>query len=98
VNSLENPEPVVNSLNHKFDQIKSWICDIAGHRWRYKDYSNFMKANGDPYDFEASRTCTRCNQYAYFYKSWKNEEKSVLDCERDFHSSQEISINTIIYS
>ncbi len=98
MNSTENREPVVNSLNYKFDQIKSWICDLVGHRWRYKDYSNYMKANGDPYDFQASRNCIRCGQYAYFHESWKIGDKSIHDNESDFRSSPEIIINKIIYS
>ena len=94
MNSKQGIETPVTS----FDQVKIKICLLLGHRWRYKDYSNFMKPNGDPYDFSASRNCTRCNQHAYFYKTWKNEEKSILDYESDFHSSQELSINAIVYS
>ena len=93
-----NQVPDTNFIGHKLQQIKGLMCNLMGHRWRYKDYSNFMKENGEQYDFAASRICTRCNQNAYFYKIWKNETKSILDCERDFHSSQQISINSIIYS
>ena len=81
-----------------FNKLNSKICQLAGHRWRYKDYSNSMKANGDGYDFQASRNCTRCNQHAYFHKSWKNGVKSIHDYESDLHSSDEISINDKIYS
>ncbi len=57
------------------------ICNIAGHNWRYQDYSNWMKENGEPYDFSASRTCFRCKQRAYFYKEWveSNEKLTQYD-------------------
>jgi len=71
---------------------------MVGHRWRYKDYSNYIKANGDQYDFKASRNCTRCSQYAYFHEIWTNGEKSIHDYKSNFHSSSEISINKIKYS
>lgn len=46
------------------------LCNIVGHKWRYQDYSNWIKENGDPYDFKASRTCMRCRERAYFYDRW----------------------------
>ncbi len=53
-----------------FKESLNAICNIVGHKWRYQDYSNWIKENGDPYDFKASRTCMRCRERAYFYDSW----------------------------
>ena len=98
MNLIENPVTRSNSLVQYLELFKDKICQFAGHRWRYKDYSHFMKSNGDRYDFKASRKCTRCRQNAYFHDTWKNSDKSIYDFESDYHSSPEISINNIIYS
>ena len=52
-------------------ELKNIICRIAGHSWRYKDYSNWMNENGGSYDFKASRNCIRCNEHGYLYKEWE---------------------------
>lgn len=60
------------------------LCKLTGHKWMYKDYTNWMKENGDSYDFKASRNCTRCNQYEYLFKEWEiKKEKSHYDMEMD---------------
>lgn len=46
------------------------LCKFIGQRWRYKDYSNWMKENGEAYDFKASRHCLWCDQHEYFSGSW----------------------------
>lgn len=86
-------------MNNTFlSNIANKICKTLGHRWRYKDYSNFMKPNGDKYDFTAARNCTRCSQHAYYYNTWKNEGKSKFDFESDFYASKTININEVMYS
>ena len=74
------------------------LCKYFGHNWLYKDYSNHMKENGDAYDFKASRNCTRCNQNAYFYTEWKNEDKAEMDNESDFQLLKKIRINQVTYT
>ena len=80
------------------NQIKKELCKFFGHRWRYKDYSNYIKPNGDDYDFKASRFCRRCNQYAYFYDRWQNQEKSKLDFESNSRTLKKLDIDNKIYS
>ena len=73
-------------------KIKNTLCKITGHRWRYKDYTNWMNENGDSYDFKASRNCTRCNQHEYLYKEWEiKSEKSPHDLERNSYSTKQLS-------
>jgi len=67
--------------------IANFLCLVAGHKWRYKDYSNWKKENGDHYDFRASRICSRCKQNEYLYDEWKVEyRKSPYDIKGDFLS------------
>jgi hypothetical protein len=79
-------------------KIKERFCRVFGHTWRYKDYTNFIKSNGDKYDFRASRNWLVCMQHAYFYDGWQNEGKSRLDYTGDYYLLNEISINSILYS
>lgn len=73
-------------------KIKFSLCKLIGHSWRYKDYSNWMKENGDSYDFKASRNCARCNQHEYLYKDWEiKSKKSPHDSERNSHSTKQLS-------
>ena len=85
-------------LNNKLiSNINSKWCNLLGHSWRYLDYSNHIKENGDKYDFVASRNCKRCEQNEYFYNDWKAENKSPLDYESDYFSLDKIDINNITY-
>jgi hypothetical protein len=83
--------PILNTIANK-------LCKHFGHHWSYKDYSNHITANGDKYDFRASRHCSRCGQNAYFYSEWKNENKAALDTESGYFSLRKIIINKIVYS
>lgn len=78
--------------------FRKQICNLFGHRWRYINYSNHMKENGDKYDFKAARKCTRCYQQAYFYNEWVVEKKSLLDYESSYFSTSRISINNTQYT
>lgn len=40
-----------------YKKFLKMICSIVGHKWYYKDYSGWMKDNGEKYYFEASRNC-----------------------------------------
>ena len=63
------------------------VCRFIGHNWRYKDYSNWMKENGEKYDFKASRKCTRCHTHEYLFDDWQVVEKpSSYDVEKDSRS------------
>ncbi len=85
-------------VNHKMvDKARSYLCHRFGHRWRYKDYSNYIKPNGDKFDFTASRNCVRCDQYAYYYKDWKTQEKSEHDYENQYSYSDTIIIDSVVY-
>lgn len=53
------------------------ICNIVGHKWLYQDYTNWMKENGEPYDFTASRTCSRCRERGYYYNEWVSAEEKM---------------------
>jgi hypothetical protein len=76
----------------------SIICNVIGHNWMYKDYSNWMKDNGETYPFKASRYCTRCNQIGYLYNHWETvAKKSPDDLERDYFACKKISIDDVIY-
>lgn len=54
------------------------LCVLLGHSWRYKDYSQWMKENGEAYDFKMSRFCNRCNQHEYLYTGWVIENKNTF--------------------
>ena len=79
-------------------RIANKLCRLFGHRWHYKDYGNHIQADGNKYDFKASRNCSRCNQHAYFYTEWIVEAKSKTDFQGDYFSLKEIKINNTIYS
>jgi len=79
-------------------RIAKGLCNFFGHRWFYKDYSNYIQADGSKYDFKASRNCSRCNQHAYYYSEWKVEPKSGIDFQADYFSLPKIEINKIVYS
>ena len=72
------------------NRLKQYTCSVIGHQWQYRNYTNYMKPNGEVYDFTASRTCKRCKQNAYYYSEWKNEAKSNLDFENKFDSYDKI--------
>lgn len=72
-------------------QLTKPICKIVGHKWRYKNYSNWIKENGDNYDFTASRNCARCDQNQYLNSEWKTaDRKSPYDLERDVHAVKQL--------
>lgn len=81
-----------------FDSLNKKICSHFGHKWRYKNYDNYIKANGDKYDFQASRTCKRCKELNYYYQNWIAEPKSVLDFQSDFYSTRYIRINKMLFN
>lgn len=85
-------------FKHKlFKQPKVYLCDKMGHRWRYKDYSNYIKSDGDKYEFVASRNCTVCDQYAYYNKGWENREKSSYDFENHNFYTDNVIIDSVLY-
>jgi len=81
-----------------FVRIANKLCEIFGHRWLYKDYSNHIQADGNKYAFKASRCCTRCSEHAYFYSEWIAETKSKTDHQGDYFGVREIEINKVVYS
>ena len=67
------------------------LCKIVGHTWNYKDYSNWIKENGDNYDFKASRNCIICDQNEYLFEDWKSQDKkSPYDVERNINSTRKL--------
>lgn len=83
----------------KLSRLTSLLfCRMFGHRWRYKDYSNYMKTDGEMYDFRASKSCKRCSRQAYFYDNWRTETKSNLDFESDYYERKTININNVKYT
>ena len=88
--STDSSYKLINILNLK-------LCELSGHQWLYKDYSNYMKANGDKYEFRASRSCKRCGENAYFYSAWTTEPKSELDYESEYFSLDKIEIDKVVY-
>jgi hypothetical protein len=58
-------------------------CNVIGHSWRYKDYSNFIKPNGEKYDFTVARWCSRCHKRSYYNGKWLDSNKSKLDFVSD---------------
>lgn len=82
----KNP-PRIN-LKQKFSEL---ICNVFGHNWHYKDYSNWIKENGDRYEFNASRNCSICDRNEYLYSKWKYEgKKSPYDVESDSRSLRKL--------
>jgi hypothetical protein len=79
-------------------RIAKKLCSLFGHRWLYKDYANYIQADGSKYDFQASRNCTRCNEHAYYYSAWRVETKSNIDFQSDYFSIPKIEINKVVYS
>ena len=84
--------------DHLLLRLANKLCSLFGHRWLYKDYSNYIQADGNQYAFKASRNCTRCNQHAYFYSEWITQSKSEIDYEGDYNARHTIEINKVIYS
>lgn len=73
------------------------LCRFTGHSWQYKDYSNWMKENGDRYDFKASRKCSRCKQLEYLFENWKiAKQKSPYDIEFDSQSTNRLPVLEIL--
>jgi hypothetical protein len=64
------------------------VCGVVGHKWNYKDYTNWMKDNGDKYYFEESRSCSLCGEHEYYTDQWTASEKSRYDIEKDSQSSE----------
>ena len=85
---------IAASLCHNLiKKTKNTVCKLIGHNWRFKDYSNWMKENGDNYDFKASKSCSRCNQREYLYNEWKAErERSRYDVQRDVYSLKQMPL------
>ena len=74
--------------------IPQFICKIIGHKWRNKDYTFWIKENGDQYPFKASRKCSCCKEYQYLDKEWKTAiRKSPYDLEKDAHSVKKLVLN-----
>ena len=72
-------------------QTLNTLCKLIGHSWRYKDYSNWIKDNGDRYDFKASRKCSRCAQKEYLFQDWEiANQNSPLDVELDSQASKHL--------
>ena len=74
------------------------LCKLFGHRWLYKDYSNYIQADGNKYAFKASRSCMRCKQHAYYYSEWIIEERSKIDYVGNYNAMSKIEINKVVYS
>jgi hypothetical protein len=68
-------------------EVIDLVCQVAGHRWRYKDYTNWMKEDGNSYDFKASRQCVTCKKHGYyFHNRWietnsKNMKYDIINDE-----------------
>jgi hypothetical protein len=94
-----NPgKKIIVLADRLFVRIAKKLCTHFGHRWLYKDYSNYIQADGNKYAFKASRSCTRCNQHAYFYSEWIVEVKSKIDYEGDYYALPKIEINKVVYT
>ena len=85
INLITNSNIISKTLNT--------VCKLFGHTWLYKDYTNWIKENGDHYDFKAARRCTRCKQNEYLYDTWKADRKNVrYDVQGDSRAVKEIGI------
>lgn len=83
----------MTALNRVKIKLEKSLCRFAGHAWRYRDYTHWIKETGDKYDFKASRNCLRCKQSEYFYADWKIEDRnSFYDAASDSESSGEAPI------
>ena len=77
---LKQPVHVeINNQSGIFKKSVSTLCKLVGHTWRYKDYSNWMKENGDCYDFTAVRKCSLCDQKEYLSDTkWLFQERMAM--------------------
>jgi len=89
---------IIFLANKAFVRIANKACTVFGHRWLYKDYSNYIQADGNKYAFKASRSCTRCSLHEYYYSEWIAESKSKTDHQGDYFGVREIEINKVVYS
>jgi len=78
--------------------IKKTICNILGHRWIHKNYSGYIKSDGAKYEFTVSRKCTRCNERAYLYDSWRNSAESELQSGNNISYYDKREINKVSYA
>jgi hypothetical protein len=78
---------LIDKLNSK---TQDSLCRYFGHKWLYNDYTNWMKENGDHYDFRASRKCARCHKHEYLYEDWREEVKNIrYDIQSDFEATRQ---------
>ena len=55
-----------------------FLCIFIGHKWRYKNYSNVLKADGTKHNYTSVRKCFRCMKRQYLYSEWKDEIQGIL--------------------
>lgn len=65
---------MVNTEKSLWQKFKIKSCELLGHDWQYKDYTNHINANGEKYEFSESRQCLRCEVNQYLYSDWKTEK------------------------
>ena len=61
------------------DDLRSLVCHYTGHRWRYKNYTNWIKEDGSPYDFRASRVCLTCGEHGYYFHGWEHSPYKISE-------------------
>lgn len=50
------------------------LCKLFGHSWKYRDFSKYIKSNGEKYIYTELRKCKRCNKQEYKYEDWVSED------------------------
>lgn len=71
----------------------NFVCKIIGHSWKYKDYSDWILHNGNPYPFLVARRCSICERHEYYYHQWVPERKNhKLDVQHEHEEKKEIPL------
>ena len=53
------------------------LCHLLGHKWRYKDYTFAVKADGTPYKLSHVRKCMRCDEHEFKYDTWVKRDQAI---------------------
>ena len=79
---LERINPFISfKLRKSHGSNKNFWCDLLGHKWVYRDFTNRINSKGEKYHFTEKRICHRCGASEYHYDKW---EEYLHDIDRDF--------------
>jgi len=67
-------------FNQEFANLymkQNFWCNLLGHLWIYKDYTDRVNLKGNKYHFTEKRICHRCNAVQYKYEKWEEQLRDI---------------------